>query len=216
MLDELELLKRDWHKREQDLPRLSYDQIHRMIWKRSSSLVRWIFYISIIEFIAPHLLYIIPSFRDGLSYELAESLGIRVPLFVLTALQYGVALYFIYRFYLRYREISVLDTTGNLMKGILKTRKTVLHYVIFSLGMILLVFAIFIEGIFLSNNLVEQLHLNSPEDINPEKVKWLVIGVMALTGIIFTALVGGVYYFIYGMLTRKLTKNYQELQKLEA
>lgn len=215
MLDELELLKRDWHKREQDLPRLSYEQIHKMIWKRSSSLVRWIFYISIIEFIAPHLLYVIPSFRDGLSYELAESLGISTPLYVLTALQYGVALYFIFRFYLRYREISVLDTTGNLMKGILKTRKTVLHYVIFSLGMILLVFAIFIEGIFFSNNLVDQLHLTSSADIDPAKIKWLVIGVMALTGIIFTALVGGVYYFIYGMLTRKLTKNYLELEKLE-
>lgn len=215
MLDELELLKRDWHKREQDLPRLTYEQIHKMIWKRSSSLVRWIFYISIIEFIAPHLLYVIPSFRDGLSYELVESLGISTPLYVLTAFQYGVALYFIFRFYLRYREISVLDTTGNLMKGILKTRKTVLHYVIFSLGMILLVFAIFIEGIFFSNNLVDQLHLTSSADIDPGKIKWLVIGVMALTGIIFTALVGGVYYFIYGMLTRKLTKNYFELEKLE-
>ena len=216
MLDELELLKRDWQQRERDLPKLSYEQIHRMIWKRSSSLVRWIFYVSIIEFIAPHLLYIVPSFREGLSYELAESLGISVPLYILTVLQYGVALYFIFRFYLGYREISVLDTTGNLMKGILKIRKTVLHYVIFSLGMILLVFAIFIEGMFFSNNLIDQLHLSSQSNIDANKIKWLVMGIMALMGIIFTGIVGGVYYFIYGMLTRKLNKNYQELEKLEA
>ena len=63
-MDELELLKKDWQQREQELPRLSYDDIHRMIWKKSSSLVRWIFYISIIEFTLPHLLYLIPSVRD--------------------------------------------------------------------------------------------------------------------------------------------------------
>ncbi|MCB0372669.1 MAG: hypothetical protein KDD31_06665, partial [Muricauda sp.] len=51
MLDELELLKKDWQKREANLPKLSYDEIYKMIWKKSSSIVKWIFYISIIEFV---------------------------------------------------------------------------------------------------------------------------------------------------------------------
>ena len=49
MMDELELLKKDWQQKDEHLPRLSYDEIHTMIWKKSSSIVKWIFYISIIE-----------------------------------------------------------------------------------------------------------------------------------------------------------------------
>ena len=51
MLDELELLKKDWQKREANLPKLSYEEIYPMIKKKSSSIVKWIFYISIIEFV---------------------------------------------------------------------------------------------------------------------------------------------------------------------
>lgn len=216
MPDELELLKRDWQRREESLPRLSYDQIHKMIWKKSSSLVKWIFYISIIEFLAPHLLYLLPSFRDGMSYELARTLGISTQLIGLTVIQYSVALYFIFLFYKRYREISVLDTTGNLMHRILQTRKAVLHYVLFSLVMILLVFAIFIEGIFFSNNLIDTLNLTAPENTDPSRIKGVVMVIMAVAGIIFTAVIGGIYYLVYGLIARKLVDNYKTLEKLES
>ena len=38
MVDELELLKKDWQKREVDLPKLSYEQIYPMTKKKSSSI----------------------------------------------------------------------------------------------------------------------------------------------------------------------------------
>ncbi len=48
MMDELELLKKDWQNKEEHLPKnLSYDEIYKMIWKKSSSIVKWIFYISL-------------------------------------------------------------------------------------------------------------------------------------------------------------------------
>lgn len=49
-MDELELLKKDWQKRERMHPKLSYDEIYSMLWKKSSSIVKWIFIISVIEF----------------------------------------------------------------------------------------------------------------------------------------------------------------------
>ena len=33
-MDELELLKKDWQKQEQQLPKLSFDEIYKMIWKK--------------------------------------------------------------------------------------------------------------------------------------------------------------------------------------
>lgn len=215
-MDELELLKKDWQQRDKELPRLSFDEIHRMIWKKSSSLVKWIFYISIIEFLVPHLLYLIPSFRDGMNYEVAQRLGIHTFLIVLTVMQYAVAIYFILQFYKRYREISVLDSAGNLMNQIIRTRKTVKHYVIFCLSMILLIFAVFIGGMFFSENLIDTLELSRKTGADPEKIKWLVMGIMAIAGIVFTTVMGGIYFLLYGLLTRRLYYNYKDLKRIDS
>ena len=135
MMDELELLKQDWQKKEAHLPPLTYEEIYKMIWKNSSSKVKWIFYISIIEFALPHLLYLIPSVKSNL--DIYSQLGLSNVILIVTILQYLVVFYFIYQFYVRYKEISVLDSAKQLTTNILKTRKTVKHYVFFSLSMVL-------------------------------------------------------------------------------
>ena len=50
-MDELELLKNDWQKDNANYPKLTYDEIYKMLLKKSSSIVKWIFIISILEFI---------------------------------------------------------------------------------------------------------------------------------------------------------------------
>lgn len=215
MMDELDLLKKDWQNNEVNLPRLTYEEIYKMIWKKSSSVVRWIFYISIIEFLLPHLLYLIPSFRDEMNYNFAKQLGINGWIIGLTIIQYAVAIYFIFQFYRRYREISVLDDAKKLMKQIFRTRQTVKHYVIFCLGMVLLIFGVFIIGMALDDNLAETLNLNT-QNIDPVNLKWILIGVMSVAGILFTALLAGIYFLLYGLLTRKLYRNYTELKRMEA
>jgi hypothetical protein len=215
MLDELDLLKKDWQKKETNLPRLTYEEIYKMIWKKSSSVVRWIFYISIIEFLLPHLLYLIPSFRNEMDYNFAKSLGIDKWIITLTIIQYAVAIYFIFQFYKRYREISVLDDAKKLMKKIFRTRRTVKHYVLFCLAMVLLIFGVFIVGMALDENLVETLNLEN-KNVDPDQLKWLLIGVMTVAGILFTGLLAGIYFLLYGLLTRKLSRNYIELKRMEA
>ena len=73
-MDELELLKQHWQQEEQDLPKLSYQEIQKMIWKKSTSVVRWILIISLIELILPHLIYLLPSAQSG--FEIYSQLGI--------------------------------------------------------------------------------------------------------------------------------------------
>ena len=116
MTDELELLKKDWQRKEFDVPKLSYEDIHKMIWKRSSSIVKWILTISILEFTLPHLLYLLPSMQEGM--EIYERIGVSKYLFYMSLITYGVAFYFIFQFYQRFKEISVLDNSKYLMKKI--------------------------------------------------------------------------------------------------
>ena len=49
-MDELELLKKDWDKSKKNYPNLSKEEIYNLISKRSSSIVKWIFIISVLEF----------------------------------------------------------------------------------------------------------------------------------------------------------------------
>lgn len=214
MVDELELLKKDWQKKNEHLPKLSYDEIYQMIWKKSSSIVKWIFYISIIEFILPHLLYLIPSMRNNLG--IYSDLELTNVVLGVSIVQYVVIFYFIYLFYKRYREISVLDNAKQLTSNILKARKTVKYYVLFSLSMVLLTFAMLIVGIYFSDNIAETFELGEKlSKTPPEKLKWIFMASFAVVGVLFTLILGGVYFLLYGLLTRKLRINYHELQKLE-
>jgi ABC-type Fe3+-siderophore transport system permease subunit len=216
MMDELELLKKDWKRQEQDLPKLTYEQIYAMIWKKSSSIVKWIFIISLIEFALPHLLYLLPSAREGLDYY--EDLGLRNLILTLTVIQYLVVFYFIFQFYKRYQEISVLDNARELMHKILRTRRTVKNYIVFALSLFLINFIVIAIGIFFSDGdnflHVFQLEARSLE-MSTEQLKVIISGVMVAFGIICTALLGLIYFLLYGLLLRKLDRNYSELQRLE-
>ena len=214
MMDELELLKKDWQAKDEHLPKLSYNDIYTMIWKKSSSIVKWILIISILEFVIPHLLYLLPGMSK--SMQTYEDLGIKNISYTLWIVSYLVIFYFIYQFYRRYKEISTLDNSKELMRKIIRTRKTVKYYVIFSLSMLFLTCVLITVGMYLSDNLIE---IFAPENempnIEPEKLKMIMIGSMSIFSIVFIAIMGGIYYLLYGLLLRKLNRNYEELKKLE-
>lgn len=215
MTDELELLKKDWQKKEIAVPKLSYTEIHKMIWKKSSSIVKWILTISILEFTLPHLLYLVPSWQDGL--QVYENIGVSKYLFGLSIFSYGIAAYFIFQFYQRFKEISVLDSSKNLMKKIIKTRRTVKHYVIFSLSMIMVTIMVMVIGIYLSEDIAAAFPelKDGLDKVSPEKLRITLILTIGIFGVLLTLFMGGVYFLLYGLLLRKLNKNYKELKQLE-
>ena len=216
MMDELELLKKDWQKKEGLMPKLSYDEIYSMLWKKSSSIVKWIFIISVIEFVLPHLLYLLPSVRDGMDFY--EQLGVKNMMIGISVFNYLVVFYFIYQFYRRYKEISVLESAKDLMHRIIRTRRTVKHYIIFALSLFLFSFLAIAVAIYVGdgNNLIQVLNLGEETvDMSIERLKLIISLVFVVIGILFTAFIGLVYFLIYGLLIRKLGKNYRELKRLE-
>lgn len=215
MMDELELLKKDWQKKEEHFPKLTYDEIYKMIWKKSSSIVKWILTISILEFSLPFLLYLIPSFRDNM--EIYDKLGSRNFNIGLTISSYAVAIYFIYQFYRRYQEISVLEDAKNLMLKIIKTRRTVKHYVIYSLSMILVMVLMMVIGIYLNDDILSSFNelRESAKDISAEKLKIALMIGISIFGVLMIIFMGGIYFLLYGLLLRRLKKNYLELEQLE-
>lgn len=212
-MDELELLKKDWKKKDHNYPKLTYDEIYDMILKKSSSIVKWIFIISLLEFVFWALLAFLLKDTDAMErFESYDADNIIVPI---TVLSYVILAYFFYRFFMNYRTISVTDSAKVLMENILRTRRTVKQYVAFNL-IVLLISMFVVMGIQFNRD-EELISIVDQASANGDVFKFYAVTI--LISLLFFAvlilLVLGFYYLIYGLLLKRLNKNYRELKKME-
>lgn len=211
-MDELDVLKRDWQLQEQEFPKLSYSDIYKMLLKKSSSIVRWIFYISILEMLFwIGLIFILPD-----SYkEVTEQLGLTNFVFYGNIVHFLIFIGFIYIFYKNYRAIEVTDNTKNLMSNILKTRKTVRYFVYYNIGMFV-ISSIITNFIYYSKGeqLYQVLDIAST-GVPQENFALVFIIAQIIVGILFVGVLMLFYWLVYGLLLGKLKRNYRELSKME-
>lgn len=206
-MDELELLKKDWKKQEGGFPKLSYKEIYSMILKKSSSIVRWIFIISIIEFLLWASLDVV--FRLNGMYTTVEQPGMNTFSLIASAVSYSILIYFITRFYFNYKKIEATDSAKILMENIIKTRRTVKQYIWVNISF----FAIAMIATMGYILFFTEEFKNQPVENQPPI--WLVlVGTLILIAV-FAGVIALFYRLIYGILTRRLKKNYKELEKLE-
>lgn len=213
MLDELELLKKDWQKREADLPKLSYEQIYPMTKKKSSSIVKWIFYISILEFVFWAGINIIFSGPDTMQ-ELKD-MHIYKVVMALNVINYIIILYFIYKFYTNYRKISFTDSSKNLMRTILKVKRTVTQYVWFNLIIFTTYLIINMYGVLLYGPEGRKIVEAASQDGNTLAFWAMVIGISVVFTAVILFLIWLFYKLLYGILLKRLRKNYNDLKRLE-
>ena len=212
-MDELEILKKDWAKQDESYPKVSYIDIYKMILKKSSSIVKWIFIISLLEF--AFWLVISFAFKDSASMQKFNSYDADIIWLPVMALGYIILAYFFYRFFMNYRTISVTDNAKKLMENILRTRRTVKNYVIFNLSYLIITSFITLGIMF--NNDEEIIQLIDKAASNGEVFKFYATTVIAtlLVLAVVVLLILGFYYLIYGILLKHLNNNYRELKKLE-
>lgn len=213
MMDELELLKKDWQKKEEHLPKLSFDEIYKMIWKKSSSIVKWIFYISIIEFVLWATLNLISYSQE--SFQLEKDWHIYEFSTALSIVYYFVLIYFIYKFYQNYKQITVTDSSSKLMKSILKVKRVVTQYVWFNIGIFTISFLMLLYGSLRYGKESEKI-IEAAAKSGNETLFWLTFALIcvAIIGVILV-FIWLFYRIIYGILLKRLRENYWELKKLE-
>lgn len=212
-MDELELLKKDWKKDNANFPKVSYNEIYKMILKRSSSIVKWIFIISLLEFAFWSLIAF--AFKDSKSMKDFNSLNVDYIIIPLTIIGYIVLAYFFYLFFKNYKTISATDNAKVLMENILKTRRTVKNYVAFNLVYLVIATAI---GLFIqfdqNPQIVDMAHSAAADgNLFVFYARFILITAVFLVGAIVILLF--FYWLIYGILLKHLNKNYKELKKLE-
>jgi hypothetical protein len=209
-MKELDLLKKDWQKNDNSFKQVSEIEIYKMIHKQSSSIVKWILIISILEVVLWTSISVIFNSDDYLKKLKHDEL---IKYFeVLTIFNYGVILAFIYLFYKNYLLISTTVSIKQLMKDILKTRKTVQFYVWYNLGMIVVSLII---GFVIAFSYNPDVAILREKIANDGKIMAITIGILILTIALFFGIFWLFYRLLYGILLRKLHANYKELKKID-
>ena len=199
-MKELDLLKRDWQKNDV-FEQVSEVEIYKMLHQKSSSIVKWILIVSLIEFVVINgisLLLNDPKYDEFISNHPYIN--------YLEKFNYIVIVAFIYLFYRNFKNISVLNSSKTLIKHILKTRKIVTYYIYWN---------IFIGGITGALSGIEGFN----EGFKAGGGNNAVLATNCLTIIIMAALIMGFiwlfYKLLYGSFLRKLKDNYTELKKID-
>jgi hypothetical protein len=200
-MDLLEKYKKTWDNHPDETKQFSALEIYKLAHSKSSSIVKWIFIIGVLEFVILNSLYFVFDMEEV--YTEYEKMGLKNFIFYSQIVAYVISFYFLVMFYLNYKRISTTDSTKTLMKKIIKTRKTVRNYVLFNLSyMALVMIAVAIASINTNFN-----------DLNNKQIILIIIATL-----IATLLILGVlwlfYQLLYGILLRKLNRNYKELAKV--
>jgi hypothetical protein len=202
-MDLLDNYKKAWKNQPEEASKHSTVEIYKLAQSKSSSIVKWIFIIGILEFVILNSLYFFIDMDEA--YAEYKKLGLINFIFYSQIVAYTILFYFLVMFYLNYKRISATDSTSNLMKKIIKTRKTVRNYVLFNLAYMSLVMVV---------ATIASIQTNL-EDLSNKKILFIVFA-----SLIATLLILGVLYLfyqlLYGFLLKKLNRNYKELAKLDS
>lgn len=201
-MDLLEKYKNTWKNQPEDTHKVSSVEIYKMAQSRSSSIVKWIFIIGILEFVVLNSLYFFIDLEEA--YTEYKKIGLMSFVYYSQVLAYLILFYFLVMFYKNYQNISVIDSTKKLMKKIIKTRKTVRNYVLFNLGyMTLMMITVTIAEI---NFKIDEL--------NTKQILLIILLTLVVT-LVFLGVLWLFYQLLYGILLKKLNRNYKELAKLD-
>jgi len=156
--------------------------------QKSSSIVKWILIISIMEVVLWTVLSLV--FNTDAYLEHLKHPEIVLFTKVLTYVNYAVILVFIYLFYTNYVKISATVATKQLMNDILSTRKTVQYYVAYNLGM--LVFCLII-GFAIAFAYNPEMSILKDKIAHNPKILAVTIGIVLLTI--------GLFFCVFGLFT---------------
>lgn len=201
-MDVLNSYKKAWENQPNEKYKFSAIEIYKMTQSKSSSIVKWIFIIGILEFIILNSLYFFIDMDKAIQEY--ERLGLANFIMYSQIAAYTILGYFLIMFYLNYQQISTVDSTSKLMGKILKTRKTVRNYVIFNLGYVALIMVV-----------ATIATVNTEFETISTKELLFVILATTIATVLILCVFWLFYQLLYGILLRKLNRNYKELDKLD-
>ena len=216
---DLDHLKKSWQQQPAQ-PKYDSTEIELMLNKTSRNYVKYILWISILEFIlicGANLYYTFLGENTTNLMSVLHKLGIEEsPIFKNSVAQLYLILKlisllltgaFVILFYRNYRKIDVECNLKNLITQIIRFRKTVQLFIVANIVLVIL-FILVLSAYTFAVMAVQNVHLT-----NNSRVAFL-FGIFLIMAI--CVLLIWIYYrLVYGFILGKLGKNLQQLQNIE-
>ena len=216
---DLDSFKETWQQQPVQ-PKYDSSDIESMLNKSSRNYVKYILWISVVEFILILIANLYYTFLGEDTADLMSVLGklginnssnfestISQLYFVLKMVSLGLTGIFVFLFYQNYRKIKIESNLKKLILQIFTFKKTVQLFILANIGLVILFTLIL--GLFTFLVLAEQnIALTNPTLIG-------FIAGLALTMGISVVLIWIYNRLVYGFILRRLGKNLEQLQNIE-
>lgn len=217
---DLDSFKKTWQEQPVQ-PKYDNDEILQMLNKKSRNYVKYIFWISVIEFVlftAFGLFYILQNKESNTFLTSLERLGVEkndqmqdildniyLIIKVFTLLITG---YFVIKFYKNYRKIKVEEDLKEFISRIIRFKKTVNAFILVNI-LIVVVFtsALTVFGIYAIQKQNTELASSS---IIAFIVSFIISTVLCIV------LIWLYYRLVYGILIKRLDKNLTQLKEIDS
>ena len=216
---DLDNLKKTWQEQKVQ-PKYDNTEIIQMLNKKSRNYVKYIFWISLVEFlffVSTSFFYISSNSEQESLLNLFEKIGIEKTIALektfqslylgLKIISLLVLSYFVIKFYINYRKINVEENLKQLIIQIKTFKKTVNAFIV--INVLLLVTFSSILTIILFITLSKQ-----EVTLDMSTKTGLVAGIICTT-IITVLLIWGYYRLAYGIIMKRLNKNLQQLKEID-
>jgi hypothetical protein len=217
---DLDSFKKTWQ--EQPVQQ-KYDntEILQMLNRKSRNYVKYIFWISVAEFLFFSVLGIFYFFKGEESnsfIKVLERLGAQktpevehnfdITYLAIKILSLLITAYFVYKFYQNYRKIKIEENLKGLITRIIKFKKTVNAFILISILLLVAFTSIFTAFIFYA--------LNS-QNIEPTNSDLMIVIIGIVVSMILSITLIWLYYkLVYGIIMRKLDRNLKQLKEIES
>lgn len=216
---DINFLKHQWQK--QEMPeKYNSCEIREMLNKNSRNDVKYIFWISVAEFlffILINIFYFFQAENTDSFINILKKLGIENTYnirrnythlyFVMQILTFLVTLFFIIKFYINYKKINTEENLKQFILRIISFRKTVYYFIISNiilLKLFIIALVVFTFYVLKNQNIT----------IDTEKITVLSFGFLISCAICL--LIIWLYYrLFYGIFMKRLSKNLEQLKSID-
>ncbi len=217
---DLDSFKKTWQEQPVQ-PKYDNNEILKMLNRKSRNYVKYIFLISVVEFLffsVLGLFYLVPEEESDSFRKMLERLGAQEApevennfghvYLAIKILSLLITAYFVLKFYQNYRRIKIEENLKGLITRIIKFKTTVNAFILISI--VLLVVFTFVLTAFIFYTLNSQ-------NIQPtgSNLTIIIVGIVVST-LLAISMIWFYYRLVYGTIIRKLDKNLKQLKEIDS
>ncbi|MFP3592524.1 beta-carotene 15,15'-monooxygenase [Chryseobacterium sp. SIMBA_038] len=217
---DLDSFKKTWQ--EQPVQQ-KYDnnEILKMLNRKSRNYVKYIFWISVVEFLfftVLGLFYIIQDKESNSFLSILERLGAKKTTelegfldniyVVLKVLSLSITAYFVFKFYQNYKKIKIEENLKKFILRIIQFKKTVNAFILINILLLIAFTSVFTVFVFY---ILKTQHI----EVNNSNLMVFIIGTIVSTALA-VLLIWLYYKIVYGIIMRKLDKNLKQLKDIDS